>query len=112
MRILLDNALRVAPANSRVELAAWSGPATARITVCDQGPGVAEREREQIFERFTRGSSTAGTSGFGLGLAIGRELAARMDGTLELEEGQETSMSPGARFTLTLPSAHIATRAA
>jgi signal transduction histidine kinase len=84
VRILLDNALRVAPPGSSIEVrAAASGP-TATLTVRDHGPGVAPAERELIFERFQRGSATGGRSGFGLGLAIGRELASRMGGTLEL----------------------------
>jgi signal transduction histidine kinase len=54
-----------------------------------------------IFERFQRGRDTGGKAGFGLGLAIGRELAERMGGELVLDETYE----PGARFTLRLPVA-------
>ncbi|MHB1809494.1 MAG: sensor histidine kinase, partial [Solirubrobacteraceae bacterium] len=70
----------------------------AEISVLDDGPGIAVEDRERIFERFTRGSASSG--GFGLGLAIGRELALRMGGSLELAE-QDTGA--GARFTLRLP---------
>ena len=49
-----------------------------------------------------RGRQTAGQVGFGLGLAIGRELAARMGGELALDDQD----CPGARFTLRLPIAH------
>jgi signal transduction histidine kinase len=72
------------------------------ISVCDEGPGVHPDERESIFERFHRGRDTAGQAGFGLGLAIGRELAERMGGSLYLEDGA----GPGATFTLRLPGAH------
>ncbi len=48
-----------------------------------------------------RGRETAGQAGFGLGLAIGRELATRMGGELTLEPGE----GPGATFTLNLPAA-------
>jgi signal transduction histidine kinase len=71
------------------------------LSVCDDGPGVAEEEREVIFQRFQRGRDTSGQAGFGLGLAIGRELARRMDGDLVLESGG----GPGATFTLMLPPA-------
>ena len=47
-------------------------------------------------------TDTAGQAGFGLGLAIGRELAERMGGALYLEDGE----GPGAMFTLRLPGAH------
>jgi signal transduction histidine kinase len=60
---------------------------------------VPDDERERIFERFHRGRSAGGQSGFGLGLAIGRELAERMNGTLVLGDS-----AAGARFRLTLPA--------
>ena len=74
---------------------------TVRISVSDQGPGVHPDERESIFERFHRGRDTAGQAGFGLGLAIGRELAERMGGDLVLDD----DAGPGATFTLRLPTA-------
>ena len=101
LRILLDNALRVSPSDTRITVTLQHGP-DARISVCDQGPGVREEERESIFERFNRGRDTAGQAGFGLGLAIGRELARRMDGDLVLEQ---PTGATGASFTLCLPGA-------
>jgi signal transduction histidine kinase len=101
VRILLDNALRVAPADSSVEVEVHGDGPWARLTVGDCGPGVPPAERALIFERFQRGSTTGGRGGFGLGLAIGRELASRMGGTLVLLDGGE-----GARFQLCLPTAH------
>ena len=56
--------------------------------VADRGPGVPDDEREHIFERFHRGKATSAESGFGLGLAIGRELAERMSGTLVLADSE------------------------
>jgi len=101
LRILLDNAVRATPPGSelRVELHDGTGPVT--LSVCDEGPGVPEGERELIFQRFQRGRATGGRGGFGLGLAIGRELAERMGGELVLEDRP----GPGAIFTLRLPAA-------
>ena len=59
------------------------------VRVADRGPGVPPEEREHIFERFHRGKATSVESGFGLGLAIGRELAERMNGTLELADSYD-----------------------
>jgi signal transduction histidine kinase len=106
VRILLDNALCVAPANSSIDLETSSDERWSWVTVRDLGPGVPEDERESIFERFRRGSSTGGAGGFGLGLAIGRELATRMDGDLELQH-RGSDLSPGASFTLRLPKAQM-----
>jgi signal transduction histidine kinase len=99
LRILLDNALRHAPPREPVTVTLATTGAVTTIRVADAGPGVPESEREQIFERFRRGSTVgAGDGGFGLGLAIGRELARRMGGELRLEPG-----GPGAAFALDLP---------
>jgi signal transduction histidine kinase len=100
LRILLDNAVRVSPQGGEVRVELRGDPAPA-LSVVDQGPGVPSEERELIFERFKRGRDTGGQAGFGLGLAIGRELAARMGGELVLEDPD----GPGARFTLRLPAA-------
>jgi signal transduction histidine kinase len=99
VRILLDNALRFAPVGEPVRVVTAYHGERATVEVSDAGPGVPAAEREVIFERFRRGSATGGEEGFGLGLAIGRELAARLGGRLELiEDGR-----PGARFALSLP---------
>jgi signal transduction histidine kinase len=97
VRILLDNALRFAPEHEPVRVVAAYHGETATVEVSDAGPGVPIAERDLIFERFRRGSSTGGEEGFGLGLAIGRELAQRLGGRLELADGE------GARFVLSLP---------
>ena len=104
VRILLDNAVSVAPTGSTIRTTV-GGAEWARLTVDDAGPGVPEAERERIFERFQRGSTSAGHSGFGLGLAIGRELAARMGGSLELDASSQPGKErEGAGFTLRLPA--------
>jgi signal transduction histidine kinase len=105
VRILLDNAVGVAPASSSVDLHTSTDGPRVQVSVSDSGPGVAADERERIFERFQRGSTSAGHSGFGLGLAIGRELAVRMGGTLELREDVPAGERHGACFLLRLPAA-------
>ncbi len=99
VRILLDNALRYAPAGTPVRIEVGGDGADAcTVRVRDAGPGVPPAEREAIFERFHRGAATSGTTGFGLGLAIGRELARRMGGELTLAD----DVGPGACFELRL----------
>ena len=99
-RILADNGLRFAPPDEPPVLTLASEGERRVLIVTDRGPGVPEEERELIFERFQRGSTTGGVPGFGLGLAIGRELAERMGGTLTLEPAEL-----GARFLLRLTAA-------
>ncbi len=98
LRILLDNALRFSPGGASVAVEAGYRGERAYVAVADEGPGVPTGERDLIFERFQRGSRTGGEGGFGLGLAIGRELAERMGGTLALAD-----RPVGARFVLALP---------
>jgi signal transduction histidine kinase len=100
VRILLDNAVRVSPQGGEITVELRNGD-HATLTVRDEGPGVPPDERDLIFERFQRGRGAGGTAGFGLGLAIGRELADRMGGELMLEH----SDVPGAKFILRLPVA-------
>jgi signal transduction histidine kinase len=107
VRILLDNALRAAPPGSPVTLVVTGDAQWTRIEVRDEGSGVLADERELIFERFQRGSGRGGEGGFGLGLAIGRELATRMGGTLDLVDQTQ----PGAIFRLRIKTALVAVAA-
>jgi signal transduction histidine kinase len=112
VRILLDNAIGVAPPGSSVHTRSTTDQSWVEVTVSDHGPGVPDLDRERIFERFQRGSSTGGHSGFGLGLAIGRELVTRMGGTLTLIDGLAGSTGsahnePGACFALRLPAVEV-----
>jgi signal transduction histidine kinase len=100
VRILLDNALRASPAGKEIKVVIH-GASPVALSVCDRGPGIPAEDREIIFRRFQRGRDTSAGGGFGLGLAIGRELAERMGGELSLD----SSYRLGAKFTLTLPAA-------
>jgi len=79
VRNLLENAARYgAPP---VEAMVDEADGRARLRVCDRGPGVPEREREQIFAPFYRASSRpSGEGGSGLGLALVRQIARRHGG--------------------------------
>ena len=67
-----------------------------RISVDDEGPGVPDDFRAQLFEQFTRGGSAAGS---GLGLAIARSYALAHGGDLLYHQRAPA----GARFELVLP---------
>jgi signal transduction histidine kinase len=101
VRILIDNALRYGPQGQAITVGTTCREGRAAVSVTDHGPGIPAEERENVFERFHRGRAAGPESGFGLGLAIGRELAERMGGTLELADRER----PGACFVLTLPAA-------
>jgi signal transduction histidine kinase len=101
VRILLDNALRYGPPGEAVRVLVHSDEHRATLDVVDRGPGIPAEEHEHIFERFHRGAAAGSEGGFGLGLAIGRELARRMGGDLVLAD----NYGRGARFVLSLRAA-------
>jgi len=71
----------------------------AVLEVEDRGPGIAEADRERIFQRFVRGSSARGTEGLGLGLALVAEVARWHGGRVSHEPIAEG----GSRFRVELP---------
>ena len=83
-RILIENALVHTPAGTHVRIDTVEDDGNARLTVSDDGPGIADAEAANVFERFYRVDS-AQASGSGLGLAIARELVRLMGGSLELD---------------------------
>jgi signal transduction histidine kinase len=96
MRILLDNALRHTPEGTLVTVSATRYNGAAELTVADSGPGLPAGARSKVFERFFTGDAARGA---GLGLAIARELAERMDGRLVLSAERDSTA-----FTLELPT--------
>ena len=86
---LLDNALKYVPAGGRIDVALIKGP---QLTVSDNGPGIPEKDRARIFDRFYRGSEGQGEApGSGLGLALAQAIAER--------HGLELALMPSAEGT-------------
>lgn len=102
VRQVLDNALKYSTPNSpiRCETATQTDRLLIRIT--DQGPGIPDKDRERIFDKFyRRDSSRDQVPGSGLGLHIAREIARIHGGDLWLEPGEQA----GAVFCFALPIA-------
>jgi two-component system sensor histidine kinase TctE len=97
---LIDNALRYCPTGSSVTVTVSATP-LPELSVTDNGPGIAESERERIFERFHRGA-TESAEGCGLGLAIVREIATAHGATVKAEPGRD---GRGTRFVVRFPRA-------
>jgi signal transduction histidine kinase len=101
---LVDNALRMAPAGSAIELSAsGSDGGNVELSVRDHGPGIAPEDLPHLFDRFYRADlardRTSGTSG--LGLAIVRAIARAHGGSVTAENVE----GGGALFRLALPAA-------
>lgn len=65
-----------------IELRAATDPASAVLTVSDQGPGIPAGDLEKVFEPFYRGSPAPSANGFGLGLAIAQRAVEAHGGTI------------------------------
>ncbi|MBS1886891.1 MAG: HAMP domain-containing protein [Actinobacteria bacterium] len=101
---LLDNAARHTPEGATIELSLSQQGDYAVVEVADDGPGIPQGMRTQIFDRFVRGEGPADTArgtGTGLGLAIVSAVAASHDGSVEATE----SASGGALFRARIPIA-------
>jgi two-component system, sensor histidine kinase and response regulator len=96
---LIDNALRHAPAGSKLRLSAQRGSAGVEIRIADGGPGVSEAQREKIFEPFVQGSGepALSRSGRGLGLTFCRLAIEAHGGKIWVEDAR-----PGAVFCMRL----------
>ncbi len=91
---VLANAVRYAPAGSRVRVTTSRLGGTAEVRVIDHGPGVAEARLGDIFTPFQRLGDTDNTTGLGLGLALSRGFAEGMGGSMWAED------TPGGGLTV------------
>jgi two-component system, OmpR family, sensor kinase len=98
---LAQNAAEHTRDGDRISLGSAISNGRAMLWVADSGPGVPEREREQIFERFHRAAEGRRRSdGAGLGLSIVRAIAEAHGGRVELDSRE----GAGATFTLIVPT--------
>jgi signal transduction histidine kinase len=96
---LLDNAGRYA--RSRVSLSALGRPGAVVVSVADDGPGVPDGARDEVFEPGSRAGAANGHGGAGLGLPLARRLAKAIGGDVTLAPG---APGAGAEFRVDLPA--------
>jgi len=96
---LLDNAVKWSPPAGTVRIRLNHGT----LTVEDEGPGIAEADREHVFERFYRSDESRSMPGSGLGLSIVRQVTERHSGTVRVDESE----TGGTRMVMQLPGAAL-----
>lgn len=99
---LLSNAIRYSPHKGSIRIELETQPGLLQIDIHDQGVGVAEADRERVFEPFYRGERQPAdvVRGSGIGLSIVQEYVAAHGGRILLLQDQ-----PGAHFRIELPYA-------
>ena len=100
---LIGNALKFTSAGGEVKVSASCPNGVAEVTVEDSGIGIAQADKEVVFERFRQadGSATRRYRGTGLGLALVKELTERMGGVVVID----SELGVGTRVTVRFPAA-------
>jgi len=108
-RNLLDNAIKYSPAGSSVSVTARPHEGKMALCVRDQGPGIPEKAKDRIFERFYRiehpSEPAAKNGSAGLGLAICRRIIKSHGGDIWVESPLDPATGTGAAFFATLQTA-------
>jgi PAS domain S-box-containing protein len=97
---LLTNAAKFTAPGGNIELAAITAADKVRVTVRDDGIGIAPEMRPRLFTMFAQDRSRSQEGGLGVGLCLVRELVALHGGAVEAESGGEGC---GSTFSITLP---------
>jgi len=99
---LISNAIQYTPKDGKVVVSVSEKNGHACLSVSDNGPGIPEKERERIFDRFYRilNKKQAGVTGSGLGLSIVKSIADSHNATIEVRDGLDTN---GVCFEITFP---------
>jgi len=98
---LVDNALKFTPAGGSVGVELAADPKQGAVLVCvrDTGIGIEPDQRERIFERFHKVDASRSEAGFGVGLALAREIAKAHGGSIRVE----SEPGRGSAFRVVLP---------
>ena len=95
---LLDNAIKYTPKGGSVNVSAMRVDDHADLVVTDSGPGIAEADRERVFDRFVRLETSRNSPGSGLGLSLVRAVAHHHAADVKLADNQ-----PGLKVTMHIP---------
>lgn len=101
---LLENALKYSPAGSTCTVNMLAKPEAYVIQVLDEGKGLSPEEREKVFDLFYRTDEARDRKegGFGIGLALVRDLVHRLGGSIQALP-REPQGSPGLNFQIEFP---------
>lgn len=96
---LIDNAIKYSPAGGQIRILAERQGDGIAVRVADTGPGIPPEDLDTLFERFQRGERDRNRPGFGLGLALAREITHAHGGRI----GVDSQPGKGTTFEVWLP---------
>jgi PAS domain S-box-containing protein len=96
---LISNAIKFSPENKPIKVRTDIGKKELRIEVSDEGIGIPEDEKDQMFERFFRSRNVTNIQGTGLGLNIVAKYLEVMDGKIDFK----SAVNKGTTFYVTIP---------
>lgn len=96
---LIENAVRYNQENGAVDVSCVQKNGAVHIMVSDTGIGIAEEDRNRIFDRFYRSDAVRNSDGTGLGLNIVKLIVEGHHGTIMVN----STLGEGCRFSITLP---------
>lgn len=96
---IVDNAIKYTEQGGDVEVNVIKYPLFVRINICDNGIGISEKDINNIFFRFFRGSTVSNESGIGLGLYIAKEIIQAQKGYIKVN----SKGTRGTMFSIFLP---------
>ena len=101
---LVNNAIDHTPVGSSIVISSWREGDAVAVSVADDGPGIPDEEKDQVFELFYTGTGQ-GDSGrnVGLGLSLCRSIVRAHGGEIRIEDADPR----GARFVFTLPAEEV-----
>jgi len=99
---LIENAQKYSPAGRPIHVSVSCDKGRILMRVEDEGPGIAQEDRDIIFERFIKSPAAAQSPGMGLGLYIARTIIEAHGGSVWAETGDRAG---GALFCVSLPAA-------
>jgi signal transduction histidine kinase len=107
---IISNAIKYSPTGSPVEVELNSEATCAVIRVSDHGIGIPEKDLQQVFARYYRGSNVSSMSGTGVGLYIVKMVVDLHHGSTEIQSeenmGTQIVIRLPARFTIESRTAH------
>ncbi len=96
---ILDNAVKYAPAETRIIIHIQKLTSHVLIEIIDEGPGISDKEKHKIYQRFYRGTQSGRTEGTGVGLYLARQILEEQKGSILVKN----HYPHGSNFQILLP---------